>query len=245
MKTEAFNFKKNTLINKKYIILKFVGSGTEGEVYLIEEKKTKVKRAAKFFYPHKNKNNKALQFYAKKLDKLGKCEMVISYHTEDSFEYKGKTINFLISEYINGMMLSKYISTLSHQQMQPYQALHFLYTLTKGVEQIHQMNEYHGDIHTENIMIEQFGINISIKIIDMYNWNKDSKAQNKKDDLYNIIHVFYEILGGKQTYKRQPSFVKKICMGVHQNKIITKFKSVNGLRKYIEQLNLLKPDTKK
>lgn len=239
MSKTSFNFQKGLTISNKYTILEFIGSGSEGEVYLIEEKKTKILRAAKFFYPTKNRHNASLKFYAKKLHKLNKCSIVISYHTEDSFDHDNKTINFIVSEYIKGVMISTYLNQFPKKQLPYYQALHIFYELVKGIQEIHALNEYHGDIHTDNIMLESFGLSPNLKIVDMYNWKNDSLAQNKKDDLYNVVAVLHEILGGKKTYKLHPQYIKDICVGLQYKRIISKFKSIAGIQKYLENIDLL------
>lgn len=236
----SINLKKGFIINQKYRVLKSVGKGTEGEVYLIEEIKTKIRRAAKIFYPSKNKNNKTLEFYAKKLHKLEKCSLLISYHTDGVFVYKNKEFNFLVSEFIDGIMLSQFIENQPLKKIEAYQAFTILYNLVCGIEEIHKLNEYHGDIHTDNIIIEKFGTSTQLKLIDIYNWNKDSKSQNKKDDLYNVIYTFYESLGGRKYYKYQPNYIKEICLGLHRPKILQKYKNISGLKKHLEQINLIK-----
>lgn len=234
------NLKKGFVINQKYCIIKLIGKGTEGEVYLIEEIKTKIRRAAKIFYPAKNKNNKTLEFHAKKLHKLEKCSLLISYHTDGEFTYKHQKYSFLVSEFIDGIMLSQFIDEQPLKKLDPFKAFSLFHTLVCGLEEIHKLNEYHGDIHTDNIIIEKFGTEIQLKLIDIYNWNKDSKSQNKKDDLYNVLYTFYESLGGRKFYKYQPNYIKDICLGLHRPKIFKKYKNISELKKYIEQINLIK-----
>ena len=57
-KIESFNFKEGDNIQGKYEILKYLGEGWEGEVYLIKELSTGIEKAAKFFFPHRNKHNR-------------------------------------------------------------------------------------------------------------------------------------------------------------------------------------------
>jgi hypothetical protein len=60
----SFNFQPGRVLAKKYEVIRQLGQGWEGEVYLVREQMTNIERAAKFFYPERNLNNKAFKFYA-------------------------------------------------------------------------------------------------------------------------------------------------------------------------------------
>ena len=60
-------------------MVSLLGSGWEGEVYLVRELVTGIERAAKLFFPNRNPNNRVATAYAKKLYKLRACEALIQY----------------------------------------------------------------------------------------------------------------------------------------------------------------------
>ncbi len=60
---ESFNFPTGLRIAERYEVLGLLGRGWEGEVYQLREVGTGIDRAGKFFYPHRNVNNKASRFY--------------------------------------------------------------------------------------------------------------------------------------------------------------------------------------
>jgi len=236
MKKETLGFQEGDILTNKYEVLQNIGSGWEGEVYLVNEIETDIERAVKFFFPNKNKNNKTLNYYAKKLHKLRNCDILIQYHTQEVLFETDKEISFLVSEFVEGELLSDFIKSQPGKRLHPFQALHLLHSLVKGVEEIHRHKEYHGDIHSENIIIQRYGIGFDLKLIDMFRWNEHSNPENIRDDVYDIIKLFYDSLGGKDWYYKQSDAIKSICCGLKKSLIHKKFKSSNKLREYLENL---------
>jgi len=235
-KFSSFDLPMGRVIAKKYEILSKLGGGWEGEVYKILETSTGIERAAKFFYPHRNENNRTSNFNAKKLHKLRLCPILIQYHTKEDFVFKRVPVTVLISEYVEGQLLSEFIKTFSGKRLTPYQALHLLHALTKGIECIHDMNEYHGDLHSDNIIVNKFGLNFDLKLVDLFS-AKESKSESRKFDIVTLIQVFHESLGGAKHYAKHPDAIKYICCGLKSNLILKKFKTVGQLRRHIESMD--------
>lgn len=219
----------------KYRILQRLGAGWEGEVYLAKEISTGVERAIKFFYPRKNKNNQTLKRYARKLHKLRNCRLVINYHNQDVLLLGNKKVHFLVSEYTSGDLLSDFIKK-NRGHLPPFQALHLLYALVLGLEEIHENGEYHGDVHSGNIIVEHFGLHFRLKFIDFYNWDV-SRSQNQKDDIIDAIKLFYDSLGGQKYYSKMNDSIKYICCGKRSDLILERFVSITKLRKYLEKFS--------
>jgi len=232
---QKFSLKPGEVISQKYKILKRVGSGLESEVYLVKEIKTGIERAIKMYFPHRNKKNKTLKFGARKMHKLRNCNILVQYHNHDTFFWKGHQIDYLVSEFVEGEMLSDFVKKLPGKHMQPFQALHLLHALISGLEQLHKKKEYHGDIHTENIMVLRQGLTFELKLIDFYNWGP-SKKEHMDDDIHQAIKVFYEILGGNKYYARQPQIVKDICLGCKKGLILSRYKNATKLREFMENV---------
>ena len=235
-KFSSFDLPMGRVIAKKYEILSKLGGGWEGEVYKILETSTDIERAAKFFYPHRNENNRTSNFNAKKLHKLRLCPILIQYHTKEDFVFKRVPVTVLISEYVEGQLLSEFIKTFPGKRLTPYQALHLLHALTKGIECIHDMNEYHGDLHSDNIIVNKFGLNFDLKLVDLFS-AKESKSESRKFDIVTLIQVFHESLGGAKHYAKHPDAIKYICCGLKSNLILKKFKTVGQLRRHIESMD--------
>jgi serine/threonine protein kinase len=236
---EAFDLPPGRRIASRYEILNKIGDGWEGEVYKIRELRTGIERAAKFFFPHRNPADRTSKFYAKKLHKLRQCPILIQYHAEEEIVFHKTPVTVLISEYVEGVMLEQFVAAAPGRRLNPFMGLHLLYALVRGVEQIHLMNEYHGDLHVQNIIVTHFGMEFGLKLLDFYNWSSYATSECRRDDLVSTIEIFYECIGGRRHYAKLPKAVKDICCGMNHTRILKKFKNVSALRKYLETVNWL------
>lgn len=228
-----FALKKGDVLAGRYIVLSCIGKGWEGEVYLVREKGTGVPRAAKLFYPHRDKRGKTTRFTARKLHKLRDCKIMIQYHHNEEVDYDGTDVRMLVSEYVDGQLLSEFLKEQPGKRLRPYEGLHLLRSLVAGVARIHELREYHGDIHSGNIIINRRGAWFDIKLIDVYNYGK-AKVEHASDDVIDTIHIFYEAIGGKKQYAKQPQWVKDICCGLKRNLIKRKFRTAQQLVRHLD-----------
>lgn len=231
-----FNFQPGKLINGLYTIEARIGKGWEGEVYRVYEKLTHSYRAVKFFYPERNPKFKVSTRYAQKLQKLQDCSIVMNYHSHNFVSYKGQKIACLTSELIEGELLDEFVGKERGKRLGIFPAIHLLYSLAKGLELIHMYGEYHGDIHTGNIIITRFGLEFEIKLIDFHHWG-DSKKDNRDEDIIKLVRVFYDILGGAARYQSLPPSIKYIICGLKRNLILKRFKTVSHLRVHLETMD--------
>jgi tRNA A-37 threonylcarbamoyl transferase component Bud32 len=236
-KIDAFDFLPGMCLSRKYEIVSRLGGGWEGEVYLVREIGTDILRAAKFFYPQRNPKNKTVNFYAKKLHKLRSCSTLIKYLSQDTIAHDEQEITYLVSEFVEGTTLSAFLASRRTKRLPPFQALHLLHAIAKGVEEIHYLKEYHGDLHTDNVIVTKFGLEFSVKLIDVFQWGRATKG-SIQDDVIDMIHIFYDVLGGKKSYANQPPEIKEIVCGLKKSLIKRKFKTAGQLRVYLENMHL-------
>ena len=85
-KVFSFDLEPGAVLAGKYRVLERLGKGWEGEVYLVRERSTGIERSAKIFFPRRNRGNRAVRFYAKKLHKLRDCRILIQYHTQETVD---------------------------------------------------------------------------------------------------------------------------------------------------------------
>src|SRR3982751_2855576 len=136
-KVKRFDFPPGRTVAGKYQIERPLGSGWEGEVYAIVERATGIRRAAKFYYPHRDPTGKAAITYARKLDALRHCPILMQYHHQEVAYFKRKKVTVVISELVEGQKLSEFLQNQPGGRLTAFEALHVLYTLVKGIAPIH------------------------------------------------------------------------------------------------------------
>lgn len=233
---ESFNLQPGRVLVGKYEVTGFLGVGWEGEVYKLREIDTGIDLAGKLFFPHRNVRGKALRIYARKLHKLRHCPILIQYHTSDSCRLRGQNVQFLVSEYVEGELLSQFLARQPGKRISMFDGLHLLHALAKGMEIIHNTKEYHGDLHADNIIIRRHGISFDIKLLDLYHYGPP-QATDIHDDVCDLVRIFYDAIGGKARYSRQPPEVKAICRGLKRSLILKQFRTAGQLRYFLETLN--------
>src|SRR5438552_4444234 len=219
----------------KYEIERPLGSGYEGEVYAIVERSTGIRRAAKFYYPHRDPLGKAAIAYARKLDALRHCPILMQYHHQEFTYVKRRKVVVVVSELVEGKKLSEFLAHQPNKRLTTFEALHVLYTLARGISPIHARGEYHGDIHDDNIMIRRQGITFEMKLLDFFDLGKPTRAKIHKDVL-NLVEVFHVIVGGRERYARQPPVVKEIIRGLKDSLILQRFQSAGDIQRHLENL---------
>jgi len=103
------------------------------------------------------------------------------------------------------------------------------------MECVHRIGEYHGDLHTDNIILQRYGLGFEMKLVDLFQ-SPSSKRTAIQDDTVEMIHIFYETIGGQKHYAKQPKAVKDIVNGLKRTLILKKFRSATQLREYIETM---------
>src|SRR3954463_8415279 len=161
-KPKRFDFPTGKSVAGKYMIERPLGSGWEGGVYSIVERVTGSRRAAKFYYPHRDPLGKAAISYARKLDALRHCPILMQYHHQEQAYVRQKKVTVVISELVEGQKLSTFLKSQPTERLSTFEALHVLYGLAKGIAPIPARGEYHGDIHDDNIMIRRQGIGFEV-----------------------------------------------------------------------------------
>ncbi len=232
-KIERFDFLPGRSIAGKYTVESRLGGGWEGEVYKVIENKTGIQRAAKLFYPQRNPRDRTVTIYARKLDRLRRCSIVIDYHHWETIRHRGTPITCLISDYVTGELFNHFVARHPGRRLHPFEALHLLYTLVQGLEEIHALREYHGDLHEENVLVERRGIYFDVKLVDFYHWGRSTSAF-LRDDVVFAVRLLYESVGGRRRYADQPAEIKAICRGLRKDLIIRAFPTARALRQHLE-----------
>ena len=231
-----FDFQPGRALGGKYVIEAKLGGGWEGEVYRVVERKTGIRRAAKLFFPHRNVRDRAVTFYAKKLERLRDCSMVIQYLHSETIRYRKEAITCLVSEYVEGQLLSNFIRRQPGRRLATFEALHLIYALASGLEEIHRVKEYHGDLHDDNVLVRRRGVFFDLKLVDVYHWGAPTKA-HIREDVADVIRLLYDAVGGQKRYAQQPRQIKEICRGLRRDLIGRAFPTARHLREHLEQFS--------
>lgn len=230
---DSFDLSPGRVLAGKYIVDEFLGSGWEGEVYRVVERRTDVQRAAKLFFPQRNESGRAVKINAQKLDRLRSCPSVMQYHHSESLRVQNTEITCLIGEYVDGMLLTDFIKAQPGARMAPFEALHLLHSVVKGLELIHTCKEYHGDLHTCNVLVKRRGINFEVRFVDLQCTGRVSAAR-QREDIVEAVRILFEATGGSRWYARQPHSIKAICRGMRHDLIGRIFPTASRLRAYLE-----------
>jgi len=222
-------------LGRNYFIVDFLGSGWEGEVYKVEERDTGIPRAAKIFYNRPGLRKDQVRRYARKLYKLRNCSIVTPYHHRDVARVGGASRPILVSDLIEGEGLSGYVKRLPRKRMPVFEALQLLHSLAMGMEQIHLLGEYHADIHSENIMIKRRGLGFEVSLIDFFDLGRATR-ERIQNDVYQMIHLFYHLLGGASMYWKIPQSARSLIRGRRYDLIAQRYRNAGQLRIAMENL---------
>ncbi len=233
IKFDSFDLQPGRIIGGKYVVDVKLGGGWEGEVYKVVESRTGICRAAKLFFPHRNIRDRAVNFYARKLERLRRCPIVIRYHHSETVRTRGMPLTCLISDYVEGELLGDFLARQPGKRLQPFEALHLTYALARGLEEIHKLREYHGDLHESNVLVKRQGISFDVKLVDFYHWGR-STAAHIRDDVVDLVRLLYDISGGRRRYASQPPMIKTICRGLRRDLIGRSFPTARHLREFLE-----------
>lgn len=69
----------------------------------------------------------------------------------------------------------------------------------------------------------------------MFHWGAPS-PEHRHDDIVDIIHIFYFVLGGQKHYANHSPEIKHICCGLKRTLILKKFRTAARLRQHIETM---------
>jgi serine/threonine protein kinase len=230
---DAFDLPSGRVLAGKYVVEGKLGVGWEGEVYKVVERRTGVRRAAKIFFPQRNVRDRAVRFYAKKLERLRHCPILIQYHHSETLRLQGVPVTCLLSEYVEGDLFGDFVRRPRARGLPAFEAMHLLYPIVRGVEDIHVAGEYHGDLHEGNVLVRRKGIFFDVKLVDFYHYGAPTAA-HRRDDVVDLVRLLHTAVGGRERYPVQPPEIKAICKGLRRDLILRAFPTVRRLREHLE-----------
>ncbi|MFQ5677057.1 MAG: protein kinase, partial [bacterium] len=199
-----------------YKILKKLGQGGMGEVYLAEDSKLHRKVALKFLFQElyeDYKNKERFEREARAVAALTHPNIVVVYEI-DEFEAQ----IYISMEYIQGESLRHYID---NQKFSLNESLEIILQVCQGLSTAHEADIVHRDIKPENIMI---GRDARVKIVDFglaklknlgalttlgtqigtvqYMSPEQARGEeiDQASDIFSLGAIFYELLSGQLAF---------------------------------------------
>lgn len=231
--TGEFGLSVGRVLGGKYVIEERLGAGVEGEVFKVTEVLTGLHRAIKLYYPDTPNIKNVIARNAILMDKLRGCPLVIHYNSIETIRVKGETISCLISEYVDGERLAAFCNRFRGGRIPHFQALHIVYQLAEGIDFIHSSGEYHGDIHTDNVLIQPRGIFFDLKLVD-FHYRGSAKGQGRLNDIFDLARLAYDITGGAPNYQKAPIILKEFCRGLRKDLIRKNFPTAGHILRHLE-----------
>ena len=233
--TSELDLRPGMTLGRNYFAVEFLGSGWEGEVWKVEERATGIPRAAKIFYDRPGLRKGQIRRYAQKIYRLRSCPIVTQYHHRDVARVGGGPVEILVSDFVQGEVLSRYVQRQPGRRLPVYEALHLLHSLALGIEQIHVHGEYHADVHTGNILMKRRGLAFELHLIDFFDLGPSSR-EKIQNDVYQMILLLHEVLGGQAIYAKLPPPVRRLIRGRRYDLIRESYRSGGQLRVALENL---------
>ena len=191
----------------KYEIIRSLGSGGFGSVYLAKDTWLDIKVAIKV--PHKQ----SVELY--KLLKEPRLQAVLSHPNIVRMmgAEKEKDIFFMVMEYIKGSTLEKILD--KEKVLGCDQALDYIKQISYGVDHAHKNKIIHRDLRPSNVLVSEEG---TVKITDFGTsaWLNSSQFASTRigsppymapeqflgkagyaSDIYSVGCIFYEMLTGR------------------------------------------------
>jgi serine/threonine protein kinase/tetratricopeptide (TPR) repeat protein len=201
-----------------YRIIKKIGSGGMGEVYLAEDTKLDRKVALKFLPPHLCADDDCRKRFTREAQAAAKLSHPNIIHVYEVSEYQGRP--FFAMEHVEGRSLREFSSD---KELSIEQILELAIQICEGLNDAHEKGVTHRDIKPSNILIDSHG---RAKIVDfglasvvgsdqltktgstlgtvgyMSPEQVKGKEIDHRSDLFSLGVVLYELITRQNPFKR-------------------------------------------
>lgn len=205
------------------MLLEKIGEGGMGEVFKAEHRRMKRLVVVKILRPELLDSEHALRRFQREVHAAAQLihpNIVTAYDADTAGE-----LHFLVMEYVDGTDLGTLVSRQG--PLTPLKAVTYILQAARGLEYAHRKGIIHRDIKPANLLLDSSG---TIKILDMGlarfdsldesvsddltqenqiigtvdymapEQAQDSKAVDRRSDIYSLGCTFYRLLSGRTPY---------------------------------------------
>src|SRR5262245_6552868 len=133
----------------EFQILRSLGKGGMGEVYLAEQTSLKRKVAIKMLRPELAANRTALTRFRSEAEAVAKLTHANIVHIHDVREQDG--VHFMVLEYVEGRNLRDYLAKKGPPELPV--CLHIMTQVANALQRAHKAGFIHRDVKPENILL--------------------------------------------------------------------------------------------
>ena len=138
-------------INDQYELIKSIGKGGMGEVFLANEKNTSKQFAIKILHSDLSEDAAALKRFEQEIEtasRLNHANLVSIYDHGKTFDGSP----FLVMDYIQGTTLSEWLQ--ENNDLSTLDAINFFIQICEGLKEAHSKGVLHRDLKPSNILIQ-------------------------------------------------------------------------------------------
>jgi serine/threonine protein kinase/Tfp pilus assembly protein PilF len=201
-----------------YRIVKRIGSGGMGEVYLAEDTQLNRKAALKFLSPQYRQDHRQRARFIREAQAAARLSHPNIVTVYEISEWENRI--YIAMEYINGQSLSDLFCA---ERLKFERAVEIMFQVCEGLEEAHLADVVHRDIKPSNIVVDRrgrcrildFGLarfpgdsqltkpGIIVGTVDyMSPEQAEGKVIDKRSDLFSLGVLFYQMLTGHLPFKR-------------------------------------------
>lgn len=143
--------KEGEILNDCYEVLRVIGTGSYGIVYLCNDLKTKENRVVKQLRPSKCRTKREVELFHKEISVLHRLNHKNLPRFYEAFSYNGSF--FYVMNFIEGDNLEDQIF-LRKKTFNEKESLLILSNLLELVDYLHEKDIYHQDLRIPNILLK-------------------------------------------------------------------------------------------
>ncbi len=217
--TQTYELISAGTIVSHYRIVKRIGIGGMGEVYLAEDVNLDRKVALKFLVSDLCEDDRCRTRFRLEAQAAAQLNHTNIITIHDISEYRGRP--YFVMEYVDGQSLRKYMS--SRKELSIRQILVLSIQVTEGLSEAHSHGIIHRDLKPSNILLDANG---RVRVVDFglaavkaaftadgtgeitgtagYMSPEQVQGQeiDSRSDLFSLGVVMYELIAGEHPFKR-------------------------------------------